>query len=49
VVLLFHAATVGGDGPWLRALVVSVVATMLLTIAAVEAHRRHDRLFVDLL
>ena len=49
VVLLFHAATVGGDGPWRRALIVSVLATVLLTAVAVEVNRRHDRLFVDLL
>jgi lipopolysaccharide transport system permease protein len=49
VVILFHLATVGGDGPWLRALIVSVLATAVLAAAAVEGNRRHDRLFVDLL
>jgi ABC-type polysaccharide/polyol phosphate export permease len=49
VVVLFHQATVGGGGPMVRPLVVSVVVTIFLLVAAVEANRRHDRLFVDLL
>ncbi len=47
VVELFRIATVGGDGDWARAVGVTVVTTMLLAVAGVEAHRRHDRLFVD--
>lgn len=47
VVTLLHAA-VGVEGePILRPVVVSVTITALLAVAALEAHRRHDRLFVD--
>ncbi|MDP9074764.1 MAG: ABC transporter permease [Actinomycetota bacterium] len=46
---LFQSAAVGSPGPSGRALVVSVVATLGLTVIAVAVHRRHDRLFVDLL
>lgn len=49
VVILFHQATVGPDGPLVRPLVVSVAVTVFLLVAAIEANRRHDRLFVDLL
>lgn len=49
IVSLFHWAAVGADPQWGRAIVVSVVVTALLTVAAVESQRRHDRLFVDLL
>lgn len=49
VVSLFHMATVGSRGPWVVPLVVSLCATSLLLIVGAEAHRRHDRLFVDLL
>ena len=46
---LFHVAVIGEDGSWGRALVVSLVVTVLLFAAAIEAQRRHDRLFADLL
>ena len=49
IISLFHVAVIGHDGHWARAVVVSLVATVILLAAAVEAHRRHDRLFVDLL
>lgn len=49
VISLFHVAVVGRDGSWIRALVVSLVTTALLFVVAMEVHRRHDRLFVDLL
>jgi ABC-type polysaccharide/polyol phosphate export permease len=47
VVALFHMATVGSEGPWVRAVVISIVATVVLLVAGAEAQRRHDRLFVD--
>jgi ABC-type polysaccharide/polyol phosphate export permease len=49
VVVLFHMATVGSGGPWVRPVVVSVVATVILLVVGCEAQRRYDRLFVDLL
>jgi ABC-type polysaccharide/polyol phosphate export permease len=49
IVGLFQRAAVGAPVPSTRALVVSIVATLLLAAVAVVAHRRHDRLFVDLL
>jgi ABC-type polysaccharide/polyol phosphate export permease len=49
IVGLFQRAAVDAPVPTARALVVSVVATLVLSIAAVVAHRHHDRLFVDLL
>jgi lipopolysaccharide transport system permease protein len=49
IVSLFHTAVIGHDGSWGRALVVSVVTTAILLVVAVEAQRRHDRLFADLL
>jgi lipopolysaccharide transport system permease protein len=49
IISLFHVAVIGHDGSWLRAVVISLVATVILLVAAVEAHRRHDRLFADLL
>jgi lipopolysaccharide transport system permease protein len=49
IISLFHVAVIGHDGSWGRALVVSLVATAFLLVAAVELHRRHDRLFADLL
>ena len=48
VVALVHAAATGSALPG-RSLVVSVVATLALLVAGAEAHRRRDRLFVDLL
>ena len=49
VIAVFHLAIVGGDEPFGRALAVSVGTLLVLSIVAVEVHRRHDRLFVDLL
>jgi homopolymeric O-antigen transport system permease protein len=50
IISLFHVAVIGSnDGPWTRALMISLIVTMILLVAAVEAHRRHDRLFADLL
>jgi lipopolysaccharide transport system permease protein len=49
VIIVFHMATVGSGGPWVRPVVVSLLATALLLVAGAEAQRRHDRLFVDLL
>jgi len=46
---LFQRAAVGAPVPSTRGLLVSVVATLVLTVGAVVGHRRHDRLFVDLL
>jgi ABC-type polysaccharide/polyol phosphate export permease len=46
---LFQRAAVNAPVPSARALTCSVVATVLIVIAAVVGHRRHDRLFVDLL
>jgi ABC-type polysaccharide/polyol phosphate export permease len=48
IVTLSRLATVGADD-WVRPVTVSVVATLALTVLAVEIHRRHDRCFVDLL
>jgi ABC-type polysaccharide/polyol phosphate export permease len=49
IVGLFQRAVVGAPVPSTRALVVSVVATIVLAVVGLAAHRRHDRLFVDLL
>jgi len=49
IVGLFQRAAVGAPVPSGRALLVSVVGTAVLGLVAVAAHRRHDRLFVDLL
>jgi lipopolysaccharide transport system permease protein len=49
IISLFHLAVVGQVGSWTRALVVSLITTAALLVAAMEVHRRHDRLFVDLL
>ncbi|MDQ1521699.1 MAG: lipopolysaccharide transport system permease protein, partial [Actinomycetota bacterium] len=49
IVGLFQRAAVGAPVPSGRAIVVSIVATAVLATVAVIAHRRHDRLFVDLL
>jgi ABC-type polysaccharide/polyol phosphate export permease len=46
VVTLFHMATVG-DSHWQRPVLISVVVTLVLAVAAFEAQRRYDRLFVD--
>jgi lipopolysaccharide transport system permease protein len=49
IINLFHKAVLGGGSSLLRALAISVGVTLALGAAAVETHRRHDRLFVDLL
>ncbi len=49
VVSVFQIAAVGAHGSWQRAIAISLGVTIALGIAAVEVHRRHDRLFVDLL
>lgn len=49
VASLFQVATAGHAGPVLIPVIVSIGFTLVLLIAGVEAHRRHDRLFVDLL
>ncbi|MBV9932881.1 MAG: hypothetical protein JO367_01145, partial [Actinobacteria bacterium] len=49
IVALFQTAAVGAPSHWQRALVVSVVTTLGLAVLALEAQRRHDRLFADLL
>lgn len=50
---LFHWAAVGHPALWatdaVRSVIVTIVATVLLSIVALEVHRRRDRLFVDLL
>ena len=48
IVALFHLA-VGADEALARPLAVSIVATLVLLGAGLEAQRRRDRLFVDLL
>jgi len=49
IVTLVHLATVGGDDAWVRPVLVSIAATFVLAAIGLEAQRRHDRLFVDLL
>lgn len=49
VVTVFRLATVGSDSHWVRSVLISVGFTIITLIAGAEAHRRHDRLFVDLL
>jgi homopolymeric O-antigen transport system permease protein len=49
IISLFHLAVIGHDGFWERSVIISIVATIALLIAGLEVHRRHDRLFVDLL
>lgn len=49
IVGLFQRAAVGAPVPSGRAIVVSVVTTVVLAVLAIAGHRRHDRLFVDLL
>jgi lipopolysaccharide transport system permease protein len=44
---LFQRATVGAPVPSGRAIVVSLVTTLVLLLLAVPGHRRYDRLFVD--
>jgi lipopolysaccharide transport system permease protein len=47
IIGLFQFASAGSYGPMLRALVVSVVGTVILLVAGLEANRHYDRLFVD--
>jgi ABC-type polysaccharide/polyol phosphate export permease len=49
IVGLFQRAAVDAPVPSTRALVVSVITTIVVAVVAVVGHRRHDRLFVDLL
>jgi lipopolysaccharide transport system permease protein len=52
VVTLFHLAVLGqtgSGGSWYRPVGISVGLTLVLFIIGVEAQRRHDRPFVDLL
>jgi lipopolysaccharide transport system permease protein len=49
IISLFHLAVVGHQDSWGFALLISIVATAVLLVIAMEAQRRHDRLFVDLL
>jgi ABC-type polysaccharide/polyol phosphate export permease len=49
IVGLYQRAAVGAPVPSGRALAVSIVATVVIAVAAIAVHRRHDRLFVDLL
>ncbi len=49
VVTVFHMATIGSGGPWVRPVLISIGVTIVLMIAGLEGQRRHDRLFVDLL
>jgi ABC-type polysaccharide/polyol phosphate export permease len=47
IIGLFQFAAAGPFGPMQHALIVSVVVSVVLLIAGVEANRRRDRLFVD--
>jgi ABC-type polysaccharide/polyol phosphate export permease len=49
VVALFQMAAVGHTAHWQRAVLVSVATTVVVAVLALEAQRRHDRLFADLL
>jgi len=49
IVNLFHLAVLGPVEPWHRSVIVTGVVTVALFVAGIEAHRRYDRLFVDLL
>jgi lipopolysaccharide transport system permease protein len=49
IVSLFHLAVIGDHEAWSRAVVITLVVTVVLLVAGIEAQRRHDRLFVDLL
>ena len=49
IVALFHLATVGREANWQRPVLIALAWTAALFVAGVEAHRRRDRLFVDLL
>jgi lipopolysaccharide transport system permease protein len=47
IVGLFQRAAVGAPVPTATALLVSIVTTLVLLVAGIVLHRRHDRLFVD--
>lgn len=47
IVDLFRLGAIGTSPGWSRPVIVSVLATVALTAVAVEAYRRHDRLFAD--
>lgn len=49
IVGLFRNAVMSGGGENMRALTVSLAATFVLLVVGLEAQRRYDRLFVDLL
>jgi ABC-type polysaccharide/polyol phosphate export permease len=49
IISMFHASVIDDVGSFGRAVAVSVVATLVLIVVGVEAQRRHDRLFADLL
>ncbi len=47
VVALFRLAILGTSPGWERPVAVAVGCTVVLLVAAIEIHRRHDRLFAD--
>jgi ABC-type polysaccharide/polyol phosphate export permease len=47
VVGLFRRATIGSSEALARPLAVTLIATVVLWVVAVEVYRRHDRLFAD--
>jgi ABC-type polysaccharide/polyol phosphate export permease len=49
IVHMFQVAAVGAQPHWSRAALISLAATVVLTIIGAELQRRNDRLFVDLL
>jgi ABC-type polysaccharide/polyol phosphate export permease len=49
ILSLFHVGYGSADAPLLRPVLVSVLTVVVLCTIALEAHRRHDRRFVDLL
>ncbi|MEY2477458.1 MAG: lipopolysaccharide transport system permease protein [Actinomycetota bacterium] len=49
IVSMFQVAVAGPQPHWGRAVGISVAFTLVLMAVALETHRRHDRLFVDLL
>jgi ABC-type polysaccharide/polyol phosphate export permease len=49
IVGLYQRAAVDAPVPSGRAIIVSIVATVVIAVGAIAVHRRHDRLFVDLL
>jgi lipopolysaccharide transport system permease protein len=49
ILSLFHVGYGAADEALLRPVAVSTVTTVAFLVIAVEAHRRHDRRFVDLL